>query len=48
MCIRDSITVGPRGLAAGVVELTSRRTGESEELSPAAAVERIAQIYAGL
>jgi prolyl-tRNA synthetase len=41
------ITVGPRGLAAGVVELTSRRTGESEEMSPEAAVERIAQIYAG-
>ncbi|MBD3788098.1 MAG: proline--tRNA ligase [Sphingomonadales bacterium] len=41
------ITVGPRGLAANVVELTSRRTGESEELSAEAAVERIAQIYAG-
>jgi len=40
------ITVGPRGLAAGVVELTSRRTGESEELSPEAAVARIAEIYA--
>ena len=39
------ITVGPRGLKNGVVELTSRRTGESEELSPEAAVERIAQIY---
>jgi prolyl-tRNA synthetase len=40
------ITVGPRGLANGVVELTSRRTGQSEELTPAAAVDRIAQIYA--
>ncbi|MFS4437283.1 proline--tRNA ligase [Paracoccaceae bacterium GXU_MW_L88] len=40
------ITVGPRGLEKGVVELTSRRTGESEELSPEAAVDRIAQIYA--
>ncbi len=40
------ITVGPRGLANGVVELTSRRTGESEELSPEAAVERLAEIYA--
>jgi prolyl-tRNA synthetase len=40
------ITVGPRGLEKGVVELTSRRTGESEELSPAAAVDRLAQIYA--
>ncbi len=40
------ITVGPRGLAKGVVELTSRRTGESEELSPEAAVDRLATIYA--
>jgi len=39
------ITVGPRGLKNGVVELTSRRSGESEALSPEAAVERIAQIY---
>jgi prolyl-tRNA synthetase len=42
------ITVGPRGLANGVVELTSRRTGESEEMSAEAAVDRIAQIYAGI
>jgi prolyl-tRNA synthetase len=41
------ITVGPRGLKAGLVELTSRRTGESEEMSPEAAVARIAAIYAG-
>ncbi len=41
------ITVGPRGLANGVVELTSRRTGESEEMSPEAAVTRVAEIYAG-
>ena len=40
------ITVGPRGLKNGVVELTSRRTGESEELSPEAAIEKVAQIYA--
>jgi prolyl-tRNA synthetase len=40
------ITVGPRGLANGVVELTSRRTGESEEMSAEAAIDRIAQIYA--
>ncbi|SDY45617.1 proline--tRNA ligase [Citreimonas salinaria] len=39
------ITVGPRGLKNGVVELTSRRTGTSEELPPEQAVERIAQIY---
>ena len=42
------ITVGPRGLANGVVELTSRRTGESEELTPELAVARIAEIYAGI
>ena len=41
------ITVGPRGLAKGVVERTCRRSGESEEMSPEAAVERVAQIYAG-
>jgi prolyl-tRNA synthetase len=40
------ITVGPRGLKNGVVELTSRRTGESEEMSPDAAVAKIAEIYA--
>jgi prolyl-tRNA synthetase len=39
------VTVGPRGLANGVVELTSRRTGESEEMSPEAAVARLAEIY---
>ena len=42
------ITVGPRGLKNGVVELTSRRTGESVELPPEQAIERIAQIYAGI
>jgi prolyl-tRNA synthetase len=41
------LTVGPRGLAAGVVELTSRRTGESVELTPEAAVARLVEIYAG-
>jgi prolyl-tRNA synthetase len=41
------ITVGPRGLASGKVELTSRRTGESEELSPEAALARVAEVYAG-
>jgi prolyl-tRNA synthetase len=41
------ITVGPRGLKNGVVELTCRRTGTSEELPPEQAVEKIAQIYAG-
>ena len=42
------ITVGPRGLANGVVELTSRRTGTSEELTPEAAVAKVAAIYAGV
>ncbi len=40
------ITVGPRGLKNGVVELTSRRTGESEEMPPEDAIKRLAQIYA--
>ena len=42
------ITVGPRGLASGVVELTSRRSGESVELTPEAAVARGAEVYAGV
>ncbi|SEP01136.1 prolyl-tRNA synthetase [Salinihabitans flavidus] len=40
------ITVGPRGLKNGVVELTCRQTGESEELPPEQAVAKVAQIYA--
>ena len=39
------ITVGPRGLASGTVELTSRRTGEAEAMSPEAATARLAEIY---
>jgi prolyl-tRNA synthetase len=39
------ITVGPRGLANGVVEVTSRRTGVSEEMSAEAAIAKIAAIY---
>ncbi len=42
------ITVGPRGLKNGMVELTCRRTGESEEMSPEAALERCTQIYSGV
>ena len=42
------ITVGPRGLAAGKVELTSRRSGVSEEMSPEAAVARLIEIYKGV
>ncbi|MBN2740590.1 MAG: proline--tRNA ligase [Rhodobacteraceae bacterium] len=42
------ITVGPRGIAAGKVELTSRRSGESEEMSAEEAVAKVAAIYAAL
>jgi prolyl-tRNA synthetase len=42
------ITVGPRGLAKGTVEVTSRRTGETEEVSPQAATDRMRQIFAEL
>ena len=42
------ITVGPRGLKNGVVELTSRKTGESEELTPELALQRLSEIYAGI
>ncbi len=42
------ITVGPRGLKNGVVELTSRKTGESEELAPEAAVAKVIEIYKAL
>jgi prolyl-tRNA synthetase len=41
------ITVGPRGLKSGTVELTSRRSGATEELSPEASAERMAQVYQG-
>ena len=39
------ITVGPRGLGNGVVELTCRRSGDSEEMSVAAAIDRVTRIY---
>ena len=42
------ITVGPRGLKNGVVELTSRKTGKSEELTPELALEKLVKIYADL
>ena len=42
------ITVGPRGLKAGTVEVASRRSGESEDLTAEAAVTKLAAIYAGL
>lgn len=40
------ITVGPRGLKNGVVELTSRKSGVSAEVSPEEAVEKLVRIYA--
>jgi prolyl-tRNA synthetase len=42
------ITVGPRGLKNGVVELTSRKTGESVEMTPEDAVAKVIGIYAAL
>ncbi len=36
------VTIGPRGVKAGVVELKSRATGQSEELSPDQLIERFA------
>ena len=39
------ITVGPRGLQNNKVELTSRRSGLSEEMSPADAMARLEKIY---
>ncbi|KQI67828.1 proline--tRNA ligase [Loktanella sp. 3ANDIMAR09] len=42
------ITVGPRGVKNGVVELTCRRTGEAEDMSVSDAVAKIKAIYAGI
>lgn len=42
------IIVGPRGLKNGLVELASRRTGNSQEMTPAEAVVRIKEIYSSL
>ena len=39
------ITVGPRGLKNGVVELTSRSSGVSEELTPESTVNKLISIY---
>ena len=39
------ITVGPRGLQEGKVELTRRKDGETIEMSPDDAVARLAEIY---
>ena len=35
------ITLGPKGLAAGEVELTPRATGETEHVSLSAVVDRV-------
>ena len=40
------VTVGPRGLKNGVVELTNRRTGESENVSIDEAVKKLLIKYA--
>ena len=42
------VTVGPRGLASGKVELTCRATGASEDMSPEAAVARLREVCAGI
>jgi len=39
------ITVGPRGLKNSVVELTSRRTGKSEECPPEMIPDKLTKIY---
>ena len=35
------VTVGPRGLATGTVELTERATGETEQVPVAEAADRV-------
>ncbi|MEM6322176.1 MAG: His/Gly/Thr/Pro-type tRNA ligase C-terminal domain-containing protein, partial [Pseudomonadota bacterium] len=45
--VPQRITVGPRGLANGVVELTDRRSGESEEVSAEAALAKLRALAAG-
>ena len=42
------ITIGPRGIKNGVVEVTSRRTGESEKMPAADAIAKITAIYANI
>ena len=37
------VTVGPRGIGSGVVEVKNRKSGEKQELSPEAAVNLIAK-----
>lgn len=40
------ITIGPRGLAENKVELTNRRSGQSEEMSPTDVVRKLKDVYA--
>ena len=42
------ITVGPRGLKNGVVEVKDRATGEKTEMKPEAAIEMISAAFKGL
>ncbi|MEM0945223.1 MAG: His/Gly/Thr/Pro-type tRNA ligase C-terminal domain-containing protein, partial [Pseudomonadota bacterium] len=42
------LTVGPRRVKSGVVEVTSRATGEASEMTPEAAIARMEEIYRGL
>lgn len=42
------ITVGPRDLQKGVVELTCRKTGATEAFTPSGAVERVEEIYSAV
>ena len=42
------ITVGPRDLRKGVVELTCRKTGATEAFTPSGAVERAEEIYSAV
>jgi len=42
------VTVGPRGLKNGVVEVKNRATGEKQELAPDAAITLISDAFKGL
>ena len=42
------ITVGPKNLQKGLVELTCRATGETETFAPSRVVERVREIYSAV
>ena len=42
------ITVGPRGIKNGVVEMTSRKSGVSTEMTAEIAIKKIVDIYKSL